>query len=270
LIEAGSDINAATTHTKFKRKYNGDKDLYADSTPLITACAEGTPAAIQILLDTPGILLDLSDSTGSRAIHWAAQQARLQIIQQLIDRGCNFKGPSDSRTPLEVAARQRNGRDYGNLKCARVLAEAGCGLSKGDGQNWTVLHHVVYEENMDMVRVLLSVPNPNRNLGVIDVQSGGRTTPLHLASMGTWHGHEEMVKLLLENGYFCDEKDDEGMTPLAWAASTMSQWACALLVEAGAKVDDALLSYLASLWSNPSCNEHLERRVLSYPRSVVD
>ena len=53
------------------------------------------------------------------------------------------------------------------------------------------------------------------------------------AVVGCENGHEAVVKLLLEKGAELETKDDNGRTPLSWAAENGHEAVVKLLLEQG-------------------------------------
>ena len=54
------------------------------------------------------------------------------------------------------------------------------------------------------------------------------------ASLGCGRGHEDAAAALLAAGAAADARDEEGQTPLHYAATVEAPGVCALLLEAGA------------------------------------
>ena len=103
---------------------------------------------------------------------------------------------------------------------------------------------------------LLSVMKAMIDSGVnvnFDTKDEHGLTPLSLAAM---HGHEEVVRLLIERGIEIDSRDYQEQTPLSWAASRGHEAVVRLLVELGAEVNsrddygETSLSHAASRGQN--------------------
>ncbi|KAH8881558.1 hypothetical protein GQ53DRAFT_667454, partial [Thozetella sp. PMI_491] len=67
-----------------------------------------------------------------------------------------------------------------------------------------------------------------------DIRDNDGRTPLSWAASG---GHEAVARLLLEKGATVDAKDNDGRTPLFWAARGVHEAVARLLLEKGATVD---------------------------------
>ena len=100
--------------------------------------------------------------------------------------------------------------------------EAGADLEARTGESGsTPLHHAAVSGNAEVVAVLLEA-------GADSMLGGGDDTPLH------WATTPEVVAVLLEAGADLDAPDDNGKTPLHWAALLGTAEVVTALLEAGA------------------------------------
>lgn len=77
-------------------------------TPLIAAISAGDENTVRLLLDVPGIDLDLAENDGWTPLMFAANNNRLQIAHWLIERGANVDIRSRMGFSAQGIARDRN------------------------------------------------------------------------------------------------------------------------------------------------------------------
>ncbi len=174
-------------------------------------------------------------SPGSMALHHAAGEAKIEIVELLLAAGVDVNvAASFGETALEAAAAR------GHLAVIEMLLKAGAGVGHRDGYGRTALHHAcdedsghpgavqlllaagadpdaddeegarplnrcLYEQHFECARLLLKAgADPN-------LRSWGGTA-LHVA---IWHaGIPELLSELLAAGADLEARDEEGMTPL--------------------------------------------------------
>merc|ERR1711962_385934 len=95
LVRAGADVNAYDI---------GDNPM----TPLIHAVSNGFIGCVEALLEAPYIDVDLTDSRGFTALHYAAatRRDRSAIIVLLLKKGADrYKKSNDGQTPMDFVPR---------------------------------------------------------------------------------------------------------------------------------------------------------------------
>uniref|UniRef100_A0A4W6E5Z3 Palmitoyltransferase n=1 Tax=Lates calcarifer TaxID=8187 RepID=A0A4W6E5Z3_LATCA len=116
---------------------------------------------------------------------------------------------------------------YGIFERCRELVEAGFDVRQPDKENVTLLHWAAINNRIDLVKYYISK-------GAIVDQLGGdlNSTPLHWATrqghlsmvgcscvhLAAQFGHTSIVAYLIAKGQDVDMMDQNGMTPLMWAA----------------------------------------------------
>ena len=196
-------------------------ELFFDSDPLSLACRLGFPGIVEELIDH-GFDKDALDASGFRAIHTAIKYNQPDVVQTLIDKGCDFGSPTlqhgrPDLTPFQFAS---------IMCCPRILG---------------ILHRVAPD--------------------AVNQLSPDKLSPLHLALITPSFSHdfadgrvrgicvrieptrqEETVKQLLGVRCNVNATDEEGLTPLDLALHYESQRIVYLLTKAdgekGKKIKD--------------------------------
>ena len=185
LLRTGADVNC--------RVQDGPT---RDVTPLMVASNDGTPAAVQLLLERGAdpLLHTASESVGAggrTALHYAITLTddyprRLEVVRMLLAAGADPNAVTNGgATPLGMAA------GYNNRPLVELLLAAGAA----------------------------TVPPP------------GATPILNLVA---GKGHVELLALLLERGADPDQRDENGRTALMYAVTSGATEAVTFLLEHGA------------------------------------
>jgi ankyrin repeat protein len=157
----------------------------------------------QLLLEKKPKLAKV-DKDGYTALHLATQQSQDLIIQSLLDKGADIKATTgrEGRTALHLAILN------GNTKAVQLLLDRKSDLEEKDKYGHTALLLAAqHSQDLEAIAQLLLEKGAN-----IEATNGdeGRTA-LHLAAQ---HGHEQMVKLLLQKRADITAKDTSGHTAL--------------------------------------------------------
>lgn len=258
LIRNGADVNAVSSNFSFPPPGN------TGGTPLNIAAQRGDIALAELLLANkanPNAKMETSETP----LHTAATYGHEGIAKLLIDHGAEVNARSkNGATPLIFAI------SHQNTPVARVLlaahADSNIGFQLGDPSasdlERTPLYLAVANQNSDaeLVRLLLERgANPN----IMDASAGntplteaafrqskeivslllaanadpntpqpGRRTALHFAV-----SQPSITQALLSAKAEVDAKDENGETPLHWAAGCGLKPTAELLVEHGANVN---------------------------------
>ena len=191
-------------------------NTYKDSLPeFIQAAVDGNltqlHALLQSVTDCDAImrLLDTKDRNGSIAEHWAAGEGRLDCLKFLLQRRNDLPKSSDEKA-YNNTQRRRHGK--------------------------TAMHFAARNGRLEVIHFLLEA-----NAAAVDVPSGDRTTPLHLALYG---GHLAAAHLLLHNGADPLATNDWECGSAHWIAMTKggeedTRAICNLLLDRGVCFDVA-------------------------------
>lgn len=201
--------------------------------PISNAVMRGDIRLIELLLQG-GANIGTRDNGGRGLVQLAVKDGRYKVVDLLIKAGADFEsGEQDEdaliydRPPLVVAA------DQGFLECVRVLLH-----HKADPNvecvNGTALFNAVYENHLDVARLLLEhEPKPD-----MDVIPEGNSTLLICAIR---KGNTQLASLLIEHGAKLDVVDENTdlccKTPLSRACFEGNLEMVKLLLENKADVN---------------------------------
>ena len=231
------------------------------STPLHEAVMANNVEIVETLLSVEPKLLELTDNRKWTALHFACQYGKPEVAKVLMEKGANIDAQIDiRRTPLHLAAFE------GYPECIEHLLEKGADPNIQSEGNWTPLILAAQEGKTRCAELLLGDPRININLRasngrnalhsasfygrveiaqmLIDkgiechVPDKDKWTQLHLCCQ---EKHPDIVKCILNSGKMVDinAKSHNGRTPLHSAALKGSSEAVRLLIDSGAKVDEA-------------------------------
>ncbi len=170
-------------------------------TPLHLA-AQGNLITIGELLMKNGAQIEATTfDNNSTPLLLACRSDASEVAAHLIYKGANVNAQQkDGITPLHAAVFQEN------IQLVRLLLSKGAGVNVPEKEcGSTPLHVAVVQENIQLAELLL---NKDAN---INAQEKDGSTPLHLAAYGNLH---QFVSLFLKRGAKADITDNKGQTPL--------------------------------------------------------
>jgi len=179
------------------------------NTPLMLAARKGHVQATQYLMSKRANL-DAQNNNGWSALMWTAIVGYEGLADTLLSAGASYhKTDNDGRTACMWAAR------HGHLGIVETLLACGLNLSQQDDAGLTVLDHA--QEHMEMRNTIAAVEEVNGYL-------------VNAAKRNDMEG----LRAAIEAGADLNLRDDEGWTPLMWAALHDSLDMVQLIVRHGA------------------------------------
>jgi len=175
---------------------------------LIKLTNQKTKKWVEMLLDVPGIKLDLQDNSGCTPLHEAIKIYNQAIVTLLLAKGATVDLQDNfGYTPLHDACK------CSNQVVVTLLLAKGATVDLQDNSGCTPLHKASKYSNDAVVGLLLDEG------ASVDVEDNLGSTPLHEASQLCNYG---VVQLLLAKGAKVNVKDDSGSTPLNCALTAQS------------------------------------------------
>jgi len=152
----------------------------------------------------PRDVADAATTDGMTALHFAAQNGDLAVVQFLIEHGADIKAQDTvfSRSAIHFAA------ESGNLDTVKYLTEHGANLLDRDGYGATALHYAAKNNHLDIIKYLV-----NKKIDYTDKDVRGWSA-MHYAADGNGI---DVIKYLLAKGLNINELNNAGRTPLFFA-----------------------------------------------------
>ena len=231
-------------------------------TVLHLAAQNGNQRATTLLLQQPGVEVDVRTDDGVTPLHRAASSGGHRLVRILLDADAEVdpRVTSTGVTPLMMAAKA------GSVNAVRMLLDAGANVAAaGNAKLYsaTALYLACQNTHVNVARVLLdagadvnarlrsihvtplfiaaergSVPLVTELLkrgAAVGARNWNSLTPL---AMGALQNRAEVARLLLDHGAMVDPRDNDGTTPLLAAVAMKSgkPKTIQLLLNAGANI----------------------------------
>jgi len=184
--------------------------------PLHVAASSGYYDVVKVLVEGGATINALTSPMGETPLHLAASHGHIKAVQILIDAGAASPWEEELCNSLVQ-------RDYFQSWAENLLIDRG----KRGPFIWEVETRRLAENDME------ETLSYGQQFFSINFSNREGQTPLHQAAV---NGHEDVVRLLLENGAVMETEDSHSHTPLHLAAENGHMVTVKLLLAAGAKV----------------------------------
>lgn len=191
-----------------------------EETPLMKCARLDNQPVAHRLLQHHAELIHARNGLGQSALHLAADQASVQMIETLLATSRDVDADdAEGVTPLHLAARR------GDVDVLRALARDSKGQPNRDGNR--PAHEAATYGRFEIFKILFEQQRAR------EINIYGQSL-LHLAAHG---GDLGILKILLEYFPQVDQTDLDGWTPLAFATRNARTAAVELLLQRGASIE---------------------------------
>lgn len=240
LLEFGADANATTTEglaplhfcameshfecAKVLLDFGADPNKLDSEglNPLLRACmARQVQPELAELLIQRGTNVEYADPEGWTALHMAARYSLDRIAGLILSSGASVDCaiPSNKWSPLMLCCTE----GAGSRSILEMLIKAGANVENRSAVDITALHIACYNNYPELVGLLLDA---GADTSVCDKH--GRSV-LHKACLATQPSLAS-ARLLVERGVNVRARDNQGQTPLHYAAAAGSEPFCKMLL----------------------------------------
>ena len=203
-----------------------NRALLNGATPIWIAAQCGHVKIVELLLTAPGINVNLATQDGATPLFIAALSGFEDVVKLLLSAPyINVDARNDvGATPLVVAVQ----KNYSGI--VRQLIKKGADVNlKIDEDDLAPLHIAAHNRNREVLRFLLQVPHIQ-----VDCTTKYQLTPLSIAS---YHGFNDVAKLLLKRGADPNLRQRSGIAPLHLACMLAQTSIIKMLLESGADTE---------------------------------
>ena len=173
VLSTGCDINATdnkggtplhiaamngNTETALELlRHGANKVIVSDlaGTPLHQAAGRGHVSTVKAMIKA-GCPVDVVTSNGASVLDCAAAKGNAEVIRELLSAGCDLKlTDNDVWLPLNLAATFGKSEALQELIRCEMAQKGGVKSIHADVHGWTPLHHAVFSQSKECVRILL-------------------------------------------------------------------------------------------------------------------
>jgi ankyrin repeat protein len=179
----------------------------------VQSAEKGDLKAIQLFLNA-GIDCNVQSVSGFTALMAAAKNGRIDVVNKLLEQKANVDAQSKQGVTALMLAAENN-----QTEIVKLLLKKNADPNLEDQTGWTALMKAVYQGNTSCVEALAARSRQEVNRGLL---------------IAALTGHQEIAKILLDNGAEVDSRADDGRTPLMLAASKGNNDLVSFFLKAGA------------------------------------
>jgi ankyrin repeat protein len=179
----------------------------------VRSAEKGDLKAVELFL-AAGIDVNAQNASGVTALMAAAKNGRMEVVNKLLDQKANVDAQSKQGVTALMLAAENNQSEIVNL-----LLKKNADPNLQDQTGWSALMKAVYQGNARCVEALAARSRQEVNRGLL---------------VAALTGHQDIAKILLDNGAEVDTRADDGRTPLMLAAGKGDNDLVAFLLKAGA------------------------------------
>ncbi len=179
----------------------------------VQSAEKGDLKAIQLFLNA-GIDCNVQSVSGFTALMAAAKNGRIDVVNKLLEQKANVDAQGKQGVTALMLAAENN-----QAEIVKLLLKKNADPNLEDQTGWSALMKAVYQGNTGCVEALAARSRQEVNRGLL---------------IAALTGHQEIAKILLDNGAEVDSRADDGRTPLMLAASKGNKDLVSFFLKAGA------------------------------------
>ncbi|KAI0430727.1 ankyrin repeat-containing domain protein [Xylaria sp. FL1042] len=214
-------------------------------TALQAAARLGHSELVQFLLEQ-GADPNMLQGKHHTALRAAIIGAHTAIVEALLQHGTDINLTPTPHDGEELSPLLTLAAEFSNAEIVSMLVAAGTDVLVNVEGHQHPLIFAAERGNLEMVQCLLTAGTP-ANIATLDTSQnrrmGRKKTPLHVAC---YHGHEEIIQLLIDTGAEVEKVVDNSRTPLELASESGQVPAIRLLLRAGVDVNNGNAMYKAA------------------------
>ncbi|XP_065343629.1 serine/threonine-protein phosphatase 6 regulatory ankyrin repeat subunit B-like [Cloeon dipterum] len=244
------------THKKSKPKLNVKYEERNSEVSLLLACKQKNWDKVKNLLESKNLSINRQDKDGKTALHYAAKEGNLGIVQQLLSQRADVQLKDHNGWTALHYAILTNNQDL-----VQKLLDNGADIESKTNRKETALHLTAYKNFTGLTQklidcggdvnskndhgltcVIFATVNRNRDLLEVllknnaNVNAKTRFLGYTALQIAVFEDYPEILEKLVDFGADVNLKNDDGWTPLHFAARYKPEL-CQKLLDHGADVN---------------------------------